>query len=977
MMHRLKCPKGHQWDQQTIGSSATAVTHMNCPTCGAAPVARSVVQASSSGTLPGSFPAGEVPVVNAPTVAGYEILSQLGRGGMGVVYKARQTALKRLVALKMVLSGEHAGAHELARFKAEGEAVARLQHPNIVQIYDVGQQQGRPYFSLEYVEGGSLAGKLSGTPQPPRVAAGLIETLARAMQYAHERGIVHRDLKPANILLKADGTPKITDFGLAKQMKGESDLTKTGAIVGTPSYLAPEQAAGKGQQVGPAADVYALGAIMYEMLTGGPPFRGETPLDTVLQVLAQEPVPPTRLQPKVPRDLETICLKCLQKDPRKRYVSAALLADDLQHFQKGEPIKARPIGPAARFVRWCLRNPLVAALTASLFMILLLGLTLVTWQWLRAEMNLAEAKRLRTVAEENLNEAKRQKARAEENSKQARQAVDFFFTKVSENQLLNAPNMQRLRKELLDEALKYYQNFLKQHKDDPQIKAELGSAYHRVGLINIQIGSKAEAANAFEQALTIYRELVRDNPKDAELQAAMAQLCNNLGAMRQETGRHAEALPLLQESLALREKLANQHPQSDLYQRELGQGYHNVAVQYYLIGRTAEAQRAYEQAGVIRGKLVQTNPSIAPYLHDLASTYYSLGVLQHETGQAQPALRAFQQARDIRERLVRAYPAIAEYQLQLGTCCHAVGEAHRLSGNYAEALKAYQQAKALREKLAADNPSVTRYQRDLAQSHYSIGATQQPLGQSAEALRSMQQARDIMAQLVRTDPSDSRNQRDLGRMISSLGQTQRLSGHAAEGVATLHQACELLDKLVRANPDFPDSRHELGRAWGEKGKALEQLGRREEALTAYRQAIEHERVAYAKAPQVVSYAQALSIMYTDLGRVFRDLNKPGDAAAAALERRKSFPTNAGELYQAACDSALAAALVGKDKPKLSGPEEAERRRYADQAMDALRSAVTQGYKDVEKLKATPDLAMLRDRADFIALVSALEKKTRS
>jgi WD40 repeat protein len=317
-------------------------------------------------------------------VPGYEIVRELGRGGMGVVYEARQVGLNRTVALKMILAGGHASAADLDRFRTEAEAVARLLHPNIVQVYETGTHGGLPYFSLEFCPGGSLDRKLDGTPWEPAPAAALIETLARAIEHAHEHGIVHRDLKPGNILLSADGTPKVTDFGLAKRLDSTAGLTRTGVGFGTPSYMAPEQA-DSCKTVGPAADTYALGAILYELHTGRPPFRAASYVDTVLQVVSDDPVPPTRLNPKTPRDVETICLKCLAKEPAKRYTSALALAEDLRRFQANEPILARPAGVVEKAVKWAKRRPAVAALSAAFLLALVTGVAGILFELSRAE----------------------------------------------------------------------------------------------------------------------------------------------------------------------------------------------------------------------------------------------------------------------------------------------------------------------------------------------------------------------------------------------------------------------------------------------------------------------------------------------------------------------------------------------------------------------------------------------------------------
>ncbi len=409
---------------------------------------------SASSVVP--FGVAETTDFAPPLVPGYEIVHEVGRGGMGVVYKARHLNLNRTVALKMILSGAHAGPTERERFRREAEAVAALQHAHIVQIFDIGEANGHPYLALEFVDGGSLAQHLTGDPWAAARAAELIEVLARTMQFAHDAGIVHRDLKPGNILLGKDKgsrindesktksdpgfdssliihhssfLPKVTDFGLAKRLDeapGDGG-TRTGAVMGTPSYIAPEQAGGKTRDIGPPVDVYALGAILYELLTGRPPFRGETALDTVLQVLHDDPVPPKRLHPLVPRDLETICLKCLHKHPAKRYARAVALADDLGRFRRGEPIQARPLSAWGRGVKWARRHPARAGLLGVTVTATVALVTVLSVAYAQVRDAVRDKEHQARVAEQERDGARLQKTRAEllaaENDRRRAEAV--------------------------------------------------------------------------------------------------------------------------------------------------------------------------------------------------------------------------------------------------------------------------------------------------------------------------------------------------------------------------------------------------------------------------------------------------------------------------------------------------------------------------------------------------------------------------
>jgi serine/threonine protein kinase len=530
MSPRYLCLQGHMWAHQD-GEAARPEKTLLCPTCGLRLYAEN--QAPSipirtqqffpaeatpmSSVRLGSNSADDVATVSTiqpndiEAVPGYELLGILGHGGMGIVFRARQLSLKRQVALKMILSGRHARPTERARFQREAEAVARLQHPNIVQIYEVGEQNGLPYFSLEFVNAGSLAQFLGNNPQPPRICAGLVGELALAMHYAHKRGIVHRDLKPANVLLHLDESstfkdgqltdstilgnltayvPKITDFGLAKHMGGEEGPFRHGAIVGTPGYMAPEQARGTSVAIGPAADVYALGAILYEMLTGRPPFAAATLEETAQLVLEQEPTPPTQLVPGTPRDLETICLVCLQKNPAHRYGSAEAIAEDLRRFLANEPILARRTHLPERVVKWATRRPLLASLSLGAFTLT----SILWWVWWQRAVTFQEEKqhifRAWQISEKQL--------------QQAMLTID---------QMAAAAPADHPEPVLL-EARQFYEQLL----ECGGPPARMALAHYRLGKIHERLGDQAAAQASYQQAIARWEKLSQDWPGVADYQ---------------------------------------------------------------------------------------------------------------------------------------------------------------------------------------------------------------------------------------------------------------------------------------------------------------------------------------------------------------------------------------------------------------------------------------------------------------------------
>ncbi|MFO0842026.1 MAG: serine/threonine-protein kinase [Gemmataceae bacterium] len=530
-----------------------------------------------------------------PALPGYEVLGLIGAGGMGLVYKARHVKLNRTVALKCVRGGSPPEA--VARFRTEAEAVARLRHPGIVQIYDIGEwsapgQPASPYLALEYVGGGSLERHLAGpTALSSRAAAEAVEALAWAIDHAHRQGVVHRDLKPANVLVEAAGDPaqplqvKVTDFGVAKLLAAGVDQTRDGTVLGTPSYMAPEQARGARLEVGPQADIYALGAILYHALTGRAPFLGESVLDTLAQVAHDDPVPPRRLRASVPRDLETVCLKCLLKSPRDRYATAGALADDLRRWSDGRPGTARPVPAVVRAWKWARRNAAVAASLTAAVLALSVGAGVATWQAIRADAKARALDEALEVSETRREEADKARADAELRQEESSAVLNFFrndlLAQAGHSSQQPGPNPARglTVREALDRAAAQVGA---RFRDRPMIEATLR---YTIGNTYRSLQEPAKAIPHLRRAAELYAK--ESKPDHTETTGISL---NNLGQAHLEAGQPAEAVVHLEQA-------------RDMYVRALGPVHestvmvvNNLTIAYMRAGRWAEAVRVLEAA---------------------------------------------------------------------------------------------------------------------------------------------------------------------------------------------------------------------------------------------------------------------------------------------------------------------------------------------------------------------------------------------
>ena len=724
----------------------------------------------------------------------YVIEEEIARGGMGVVFKARQTKANRVVALKMILSGELASEAEVQRFYTEAEAAANLQHPNIVPIYDVGESNGRHYFSMRFVDGPSLRDRAAENPLPPRLAASITESLASAVHYAHEQGVVHRDLKPANILMDSDEAPCITDFGLAKQLHADSGMTATGQVMGTPSYMPPEQALGQTDKIGPLSDVYSLGAILYELLTGRPPFRAATAMETLAQVIDSDPVAPKQLNPLIDRDLETVCLKCLQKNPAERYVSARELEQELERYLNGESVHARPVGPVKRASRWCRRRP-VAALaifaTSALLLTLIIGGPVVA---------LRES-RLTGIATERANEVQRA-------LDETQRTIDRYVDTVKRDELFRDPRFRPLLRELLNDALDNYKRFADRNRYLPQRQADVIDALRRVADIQNTLGEFGEGARTAETLITLMIEHIQTNDT-AACRLLLANDYSNLGSGYREMGRQIEALQAFGRGIeiARAERTGNLAAEADstlcvlLVNRAV-----ILEIRRDLRGATADLQEVLDA----RERLV-IEPSEDTVRTELAlgKALNMMGLALQVQGRHEEALEYLEHARELREKpqIKGVFSRLALVETEI-----CIAQSWVAQRRYDEAAQLLNGILPYVEELAEDNPNVFEAQVNLARLLGQLAAAHQYTDLD-EALQFSKRSTTVIKAVADAAPDAARYQQNLVKTLKGLSSIQLRRGDWSDVLTTnellLTAKLEIGERMIRDEVDVAMARTQI------------------------------------------------------------------------------------------------------------------------------------------------------------------------
>jgi serine/threonine-protein kinase len=955
------------------------------------------VQRSLAGLPTKNGPAQPETVAYQPRTRSRFVLTQLhAQGGIGQVWLAHDADLGRDVALKELRPERANDPAMAARFLEEAQITGQLEHPGIVPVYElVKASEGKPpFYTMRFVRGRTLseaiksyhqkraAGKASSLDLRELLTAFL--AICNAVAYAHARGIVHRDLKGGNVVLGDFGEVMVLDWGLAKarnQAEGsilpvmveagaERGETMYGQVLGTPAYMAPEQAEGRLQQVGPRSDVYSLGAILYEILTGTPPFAGDDTQDILRQVIHEAPARPRARLASTPAALEAVCLKALSKRPEQRYGSVTTLADEVRHWQADEPVSAYRDPVPTRLTRWGRRHRSLAAAVAALMVATVAGLTLGTYV-------LGQANR---QIEREREEARRQRDLAQANFHTARLAVDDYFTKVSQNKLMQSPlpGLQPLRKELLQLALTYYQAFLAEHRDDPELRRDLGTAYLQAASIVAEIESVPKAVEMDEQGLSVLSQLNQTGADEVDTQQRIGngriQLADHLARI----GRDREASANLDKGVALCKQVADDHPEDNEAAYNLCLAFNTAGAFYSSRLRSTEALGAYEKAArILEGLNEQSQQS--ERLRTLSLIYVNIAIVYvHNIGPSIKAIPVLDKALAIQKQFADKGLGDPENQRILSLIYYNLGLAWANNGRPADAARYFTDMVTLSEKIVRENPTVASYQAALAEHYRIVGRFHRRWGRQKEALKALQAAVEIMDKLVSEHKSNTEYQKTLGLALNSLGILYKETGHPLEAGQTLERSGAVLGRLVRANPgnnlflNFESIVHmNIGSVHRQEGRVLEAIKEFEKSWELMSQIrMENQKDYYTGDDD----AQ----IFVSLAEAYLTVHKVPEArkllAQAQEQLDKSHLHRAYYWWRRAGLHAQLARLIGFGQPSLTPDQTKQRKEQLDLAMSAIRRALELGFDELDELKTEHVLDPLRDRTDFQKLVSEHDKK---
>ncbi len=916
----------------------------------------------------------------------YTLTRLHARGGIGQVWLARDDDLGREVALKELLGDSGDNPAAVARFVEEAQVTGQLQHPNIVPVYELARPAGAgagPFYTMRFVRGRTLADAIqqfhrkrqAGEAGPLALRELLNQFLAvcNAVAYAHSRGVLHRDLKPKNVVLGDFGEVIVLDWGLAK-VKGTDEAqvsllpvalgkelsregTVQGQVLGTPSYMPPEQAEGRLDRVDERSDVYGLGAILYEILTGQPPFDGPDALTILVQVAADTPVPPRHKAPETPPGLEAVCLKALAKKSAERYASAQELAREVQRWLGDEPVTAWREPWSVKAGRWLKRHRTLVTGAAAAALVAVAGLVVVLTVQARANRDLRAA---------NDREAARFQL--------AMNAIKLFHGGVSDDLLLKEKRFDALRTKLLRGAADFYGQLEDQLRDQPdrQSRAALATAYEELAAVTARIGSRSEAVAILDKAVTVRRALASGG--DSAARVALGRSLLRLGNARQAVGDVPGSVALADEALALAEGLAGAEPSSEPARDLLASCLSAVGWLRERKGDLPGAMAAFERAQTLRSQLAEAHPQDPTHLSGLADSCYNLAGCLDKSDQSRQALEAAERAVTLQKQVVAADPSDVAARLTLASCLHrtafVAGRLDRLD----QKLAAHQEARALRQQLADTYPASNSVQSELAQSHHNIGVTLKDMDRPNEARAEVAKAVTIRQRLADADPAVTDYRSQLARSHYVLGILAAKTGNPGEALVEQDKALSLRQRLVDTNPEVARFQEDLGNSLLERGVLLGKAGKPAEALAALEKARAIQRRLVETTPANGEYRGELAGTLFEIADLHEKAGKHVEFLAGlreviALLEGMTAPMR-GDLYDLGCAHARLAALAGKTD---SGVSAAEGRTEADRAMDALHRAVAAGYRNARKLREDTDLDALRGRADFQQLLEELER----